>query len=68
VAHAGDDPENTVRAQYAAGTSKDKPVAGYRDEPTCTRSRRRRPTPRCASTSTTGGGRACPSTCAAASG
>jgi len=26
-------PENTVRAQYAAGISKDKPVVGYHEEP-----------------------------------
>jgi glucose-6-phosphate 1-dehydrogenase len=26
-------PANAVRAQYGAGTSKDKPVVGYRDEP-----------------------------------
>ena len=34
---AGDVAQNVVRGQYAAGTIDDKPVAGYRDEPTVSR-------------------------------
>ena len=58
---------DVARAQYAAGMIGGKPVPGYLRSRASTRSPPPRPTPRSASRSTTGAGRACRSTCARAS-